>query len=107
MKKLYEKIVYWIRFLVTHERVIFFWKSFLYWGKRILFWLLGGSVFFVILYIWVNPPFTPLMMIRFADQLVDGRSIVLQQEWVAIENISPNVIYAVVAGEDQRFVSHI
>ena len=61
----------------------------------------------MVLYRWVNPPFTPLMMIRFVDQLVDGREIVLQQQWISIQDISPNVVYAVVAGEDQRFVSHI
>lgn len=49
---------------------------------------------------------TPLMPIRMIDQIVDGRKIVLKHTWVPIEQISNNMIYGVIAGEDQKFLDH-
>lgn len=46
------------------------------------------------------------MAIRFVDQLVDERDIVFDRQWVDIQKVSPNVVYAIVAGEDNNFVSH-
>ena len=49
---------------------------------------------------------TPLMPIRFVDQVVDGRPIVLKHFRVPITQISNNMIYGVIAGEDQRYLEH-
>jgi monofunctional glycosyltransferase len=49
---------------------------------------------------------TPLMVFRFVDQVVDGRKIVVKHFRVPIEQISNNMIYGVMAGEDQRFLQH-
>jgi len=49
---------------------------------------------------------TPLMVIRFVEQVTDGRSIVLRYTRVPIEKISSYGVYAVMAGEDQKFLDH-
>jgi len=49
---------------------------------------------------------TPLMVTRFVEQIVDGRPIVLKYTWVPIEAISDYSMYAVMAGEDQKFLDH-
>ncbi len=65
-----------------------------------------ASIYFVLLYKWQNPGMTPLMIMRFVEQVVDWRPIVLKYTWVPIEAISSNTVYAVMAGEDQKFLNH-
>lgn len=48
----------------------------------------------------VNPPFSTLMAIRF----LSGTSI--DRTWVPLEQISPNLVRAVVVAEDDRFCTH-
>jgi monofunctional glycosyltransferase len=72
----------------------------------LLFVFLIISIYFVLLYKWQNPGMTPLMVIRFADQVIDGRPIVLKYTRVPIKAISDYSMYAVMAGEDQRFLDH-
>lgn len=50
--------------------------------------------------------FTPLMFIRVWQQFTDGKEIRLRHDWVPIENISEDLPVAVMASEDQRFLSH-
>jgi monofunctional glycosyltransferase len=63
-------------------------------------------LFFVItlaltaLYRFVPPPLTPLMVIR----LFEGEGI--SKDWVAYEDISPNLARAVIAAEDAGYCSH-
>lgn len=81
---------------------------------RIAFrWMLYGilvffisSVLFVLLYAFVNPPVTPLMVIRSFQQLFNGEKMVLKKDWVPIREISPTLQLAVVASEDNRFLEH-
>lgn len=84
-----------------------FWKK-LWYEIRILiqaFFLFLTAM--AIFYNWVNPPITPLMWIRFFDQVFDkNRDVVFQKDWVDIQDISKNVIYAVFAWEDQKFLDH-
>ena len=49
---------------------------------------------------------TPLMPIRFVDQIIDKRPIVIKSTRVPIESMSSNILYAVMAAEDQKFISH-
>ena len=53
-----------------------------------------------LLYRFVPPPVTPLMLIR----LVEGQG--LERDWVAWEEISPHLRQAVVASEDNLFCEH-
>jgi monofunctional biosynthetic peptidoglycan transglycosylase len=73
--------------------------------KIILFFFLG-SILWVLLYKFIPVPFTPLMVIRCAEQLADGRPLKLDKDWVSYENISPHLPIAVVAAEDQKFTQH-
>ena len=65
-----------------------------------------GSIFFVGLYAFVRPPFTPLMMWRCIEQINDYQWPIWQRKRVPIEDISPYMVYAVIAGEDNKFVTH-
>ncbi len=76
----------------------FIWKSFL--------WFLFLSIFSVILFRWVPVPITPLMLIRVAEQKMDGKDIVLKHDWVAFGDLSPHLQLAVVCSEDQNFIKH-
>jgi monofunctional biosynthetic peptidoglycan transglycosylase len=49
---------------------------------------------------------TPLMVTRFVEQVTEGRPIVLKYTRVPIEAISDYSMYAVMAGEDQKFLDH-
>jgi monofunctional biosynthetic peptidoglycan transglycosylase len=66
----------------------------------------GSSIFFVILFRFVNPPVTPLMVIRLAQQASSGQPLKLEKKWVPLSAISPNLQLAVVAAEDNKFTSH-
>ena len=64
------------------------------------------SIYFVLLYKWENPGMTPLMVTRFVEQVIDNNPVVLKYTRVPIEEISDYGIYAVMAGEDQKFLDH-
>lgn len=51
-------------------------------------------------YRWINPPVTPLMLLR----AIDGASI--NKTWKNIEDISPYMIAAAIASEDNNFLGH-
>ncbi|MEZ5854827.1 MAG: monofunctional biosynthetic peptidoglycan transglycosylase [Hyphomicrobiaceae bacterium] len=54
----------------------------------------------MVVYRFVDPPFTPIMAVRgLLGEPVD-------QRWVGLDRISPHLIRAVVASEDGRFCSH-
>ena len=60
----------------------------------------------VLLLHFVNPPLT---LTRIFNQVTDRGSSVTERasgEWKGLEEISPNLRRAVLAGEDQRFLSH-
>jgi monofunctional glycosyltransferase len=62
--------------------------------------VIAVSVFEVVLYRFVPPPATPLMLIR----LVEGYRI--DKDWTPLSRISPHLVRAVMAGEDARFCLH-
>lgn len=64
------------------------------------------SILPVVIFSFVPPPATPLMFIRTFEQKGDSKMIVVDKKWVPIEKISPNLVNAVVAAEDNRFMSH-
>jgi monofunctional biosynthetic peptidoglycan transglycosylase len=64
------------------------------------------SILFVILYKFVDPPVTPLMVIRVVQQSLGGQTVKLKQSWVALDQLSPNMPLAVIAAEDNLFMEH-
>ncbi|HOK35838.1 MAG TPA: monofunctional biosynthetic peptidoglycan transglycosylase [Paludibacteraceae bacterium] len=64
------------------------------------------SVGWVIFYRFVPVFFTPLMLIRSVEAISDGEAPKINKKWVSIEKISPNMIQAVAAAEDDQFMEH-
>jgi len=72
-------------------------------GRIILFLAIGlllGSVLLAAVYRLLPPPATPLMLLRLAE----GNG--LDKEWRPLAQISPNLVRAVMAGEDAKFCRH-
>jgi monofunctional glycosyltransferase len=68
---------------------------------------ISWSIVLVILFRFVPPPITPLMVIRFFEQLTDSKKeIRFKKDWEKLDNISPNLTLAVMASEDQLFLEH-
>ena len=78
------------------------WKIFLY----LLLIYFGSSILFVVAYRFINPPVTPLMVIRLFEQASGGQTVKMKKSWVPLSDISPNLQLAVVASEDNRFTEH-
>jgi monofunctional biosynthetic peptidoglycan transglycosylase len=66
----------------------------------------GSTLFAVVLFSFVNPPLTPLMVKRVFIKKSDGKRVGIHKDWVSYKRISPNIIQAVVASEDNRFLEH-
>ncbi len=74
--------------------------------RNILIVLFAGSILMVIAYRYIPVYFTPLMAIRYIEQIKDGKSKGIKHEWKDIDNISRNLVMAVIASEDNRFMTH-
>lgn len=68
---------------------------------KILLILFALSFFLPVLYRWVNPPITPLMVIR---KITNHAPI--EKKWVKIADISPYFINYAVTAEDNNFLAH-
>ena len=66
----------------------------------------GTSIFFTLVYRFINPPATPLMLIRVVENIADGKKPSISKDWVKLSDISPNIPLAVIASEDNNFESH-
>jgi monofunctional glycosyltransferase len=60
----------------------------------------------VVIYKFVNPPTTPLMWIRWVESDTPQNLPRYLNTWIPIEEISRNIIKAVLAAEDQKFFIH-
>ena len=65
-----------------------------------------GTIALVVVFKFVPVPFTPLMLIRQVEARSEGRRLEIHHEWVPIEEISPELIAAVIDEEDARFYEH-
>lgn len=83
-----------------------------FWAKlrrltlRLILWFFIISIGWVILARFVPVYVTPLMLIRSVEAVFDGEKPKIKKDWVSIEKISPNMIQAVVAAEDNLFMQH-
>lgn len=69
-------------------------------------WFFIVSISWVILARFIPVYFTPLMFIRSAESVFEGKKPQMRKTWVPIEKISPNMVQAVVASEDNLFMEH-
>ena len=67
---------------------------------RLAIALLVFPTLIIAAYRFIDPPITPLMLIRFFEH---DR---LEKDWVPLEQISPHLVNAVIAAEDNRFCEH-
>jgi len=78
--------------------------------RKILTWIVGlffgSTLFVVLLFSFVNPPVTPLMLKRAIEQKKAGKKIRIEKDWVRFKDISPQMVQAVIASEDNRFLAH-
>lgn len=65
-----------------------------------------STLLIVLLFRFVPVPFTPLMLLRQIEAHQQGRHLEIQHEWVPIEEISPELIAAVIDKEDALFYEH-
>jgi monofunctional glycosyltransferase len=83
-----------------------------FWGKLMRFLRNLFLLFILISVSWVVidrfvPVFvTPLMIIRSVESVTKGEMPRNSKKWVPIEDISPNMVQAVVASEDNLFLTH-
>lgn len=77
---------------------------------KILFWCVVSffiySILIVVLYKFVSPPVTPVMIIRVFEGLYEGKLVGITYTWKSYNDISPNMFRAVISGEDARFMRH-
>jgi len=74
--------------------------------KLTLILFFGISIFWVLLYRYVNPPVTLLMIERGFERRSDGKDWKIDKTWVNFDDISDPMKRAAVAAEDQRFLDH-
>ncbi len=74
--------------------------------KRGLIFFFSSTLLVTLLYIYFNPPLTPLMVVRNVSHLIAGEKMVLKKKWIPIDSISPFLIQAVIASEDNNFQEH-
>lgn len=71
-----------------------------------LIFFFGTSIFFTLIFRFINPPATPLMYIRVVENIADQKTPTLKKDWKSLKDISPNLVLAVIASEDNNFESH-
>ncbi len=54
----------------------------------------------------INPPLTPLMILRLDKESGDRNNSRIQKDWLNINNHNINILTAVFAAEDNNFVTH-
>ncbi len=73
---------------------------------KVLLWFVALSVISVVIFRFVPVPFTPLMISRAFEMKENGKEMTSSHDWVPIEEISPNLQKAVIASEDDLFLTH-
>ncbi|MBM4244197.1 MAG: monofunctional biosynthetic peptidoglycan transglycosylase [Deltaproteobacteria bacterium] len=76
------------------------------WSGRVLAAFLVWSVASVLLLRFVDPPLTPLMVLRLGEGLLHARWVGVEYRWVDLVDVSPALLAAVLVSEDARFFRH-
>jgi monofunctional biosynthetic peptidoglycan transglycosylase len=81
-------------------------KSILKLLLKIFLWFIAISVALVILFRFIPVPFTPLMLTRCVQQILNGKELKMDKDWISFDKISSSLPLAVIAAEDQKFMEH-
>ena len=76
------------------------------WGARLAVAFFTLTAAAVVLYRFVDPPVTPLMLARLVEGAAARRPVGIAQRWVDLDAVSPPLLRAVLAAEDARFLTH-
>jgi monofunctional biosynthetic peptidoglycan transglycosylase len=74
---------------------------------KVLLWFVMVTVLWVLVYRFVNPPITLLMVQRNMERSSDDKPHKMEKKWVDFEDMSDNMKRAAVSAEDQLFLKHI
>jgi monofunctional biosynthetic peptidoglycan transglycosylase len=74
--------------------------------KLTLIVFFAGSILWVLLYRFVNPPGTWLMITRGFERKSAGKEWKIDKQWVDFDGIAEPMKRAAVAAEDQKFLDH-
>lgn len=74
--------------------------------RRIVLLFFGSTILAVLAYKWCPVYVTPLMLIRCFQQVGRGETLRLKHHWVPLDSMSIYMPVAVMASEDQRFLTH-
>ena len=74
--------------------------------SRIVVAFLASTILSVIALRFIPVWFTPLMFIRCAEQVKEGRDLRMTHHWVSLDKMSEHMPTAVIASEDANFLSH-
>mgnify|MGYP001189076697 CR=1 FL=1 len=74
--------------------------------QKAIFWFLAISLVWVLIYRFINPPFTFLMLQRAVERKIDGKDLKIDKSWISLEDVSTNLKRAAIAGEDVNFLNH-
>lgn len=73
---------------------------------KIIFCLILFSIILTAAYTVINPPVTPLMLIRSIEYITEGKPPKIDKDWVSYDKVSKKLLRAVVSAEDARFMRH-
>ena len=76
------------------------------WLLKALIWFFAITITWVLLYKFINPPITYLMVQRGIERKLNGEDWKLNKDWKDYSEISTNLKRAAIAGEDARFMIH-
>lgn len=76
------------------------------WGMRLVAFCLLASAALVLVYRVVDPPLTPLMVIRPFEGIAGGNFVGISKQWIDIDDVSPALLRSVIGSEDGRFFTH-
>ncbi len=74
---------------------------------RLMMWFFIISISWVIIYRFIPPPISYLMIERTVGQLFSDKPVKFKKDWVSFDEISMNMKKAAIAAEDQLFLEHM
>lgn len=78
--------------------------------RKVVLWVVfvffASTLLMTFVYKFLPVYVTPLMVFRSIEQIADGEKLIWHHKWVSLDKISKDLPLAVVASEDNRFLTH-
>ncbi len=81
-------------------------KTITRWVRNLLIFFFTSTILSVVILKYIPVYITPLMLIRCAEAMIDGKTPEINHRWVPLERINHNLPQAVMASEDNLFLKH-